>query len=220
MAPLPFLGKGDQRFGVVEGYQAPELAIRSGASWQRVNFWWNELQPTGPTEWKQNDTHVPLTAVDEALAAGQEVIGLVGNPPAWATRNGSVPANLELPLNAPNNHWARFLDRLMRTYQGRINTWIIWNEPDVPPPSPISTWAGSPQEYYVLLKTAYQVARAVSPETRVVFAGTTYWGDVWNNRKQFFERTLEQAQKDPTAPANGYYFDAVALHLYKSPYDI
>jgi len=219
-APLPFMGRGDHRFGVVEGYQAPELAIRSGASWQRANFWWNEFQPGGPNDWKETEAHVSLTAIDETLASGQEVVGLIGNPPAWATRNGSVPANLDRPLNDPANHWARFVDRLMRAYQGRVNTWIIWNEPDIPPDFSGSTWAGSPKEYYLLLKTAYQVAKAVSPEIRVLFAGTTYWGDVWNNRRLFVERTLEQAQSDPTAKANGFYFDALPLHLYNSPYDI
>ena len=42
------------RFGVVEGYKAPTALSQSGASWDRINFFWNSYQPTGPTEWLGN----------------------------------------------------------------------------------------------------------------------------------------------------------------------
>ena len=144
-------------------------------------------------------------------------MGLLGNPPAWATRNGSVPKNLSLPLDHPDNYWARFVGRIVGQYAGRIDDWIVWNEPDITPNAPGSTWAGDAEEYYQLLKVAWQAARAVNPHARIVFAGTTYWFDFSRGNRQFFERVLEAAARDPSAPAHGYYFDAVDLHLYSSP---
>jgi beta-glucosidase/6-phospho-beta-glucosidase/beta-galactosidase len=53
-------------------------------------------------------------------------------------------------------HWEAFVRRMAQHYRGRINHWIIWNEPDVwDQDHPGSTWAGSEEDYYRLLKTTY-----------------------------------------------------------------
>ena len=45
---------GSGHFGIDEGYQSSTAFSQSGASWDRVNFFWNSYQPTGPTEWLGN----------------------------------------------------------------------------------------------------------------------------------------------------------------------
>ena len=42
----------------------------------------------------------------------------------------SVPRNLDLPDDDPNNYWGRFVYETVRYYAGRIDEWIIWNEPE------------------------------------------------------------------------------------------
>ena len=57
--------------------------------------------------------------------------------PQWATstpntaRPTNVPANLYLPFDDPKNYWGQFMYRLAKRYAGQINTWIVWNEPDL-----------------------------------------------------------------------------------------
>ncbi|HLZ08060.1 MAG TPA: hypothetical protein VKT80_05685, partial [Chloroflexota bacterium] len=69
------------RFGVVEGYKAPAALNQSGASWDRINFFWNSYQPTGPTEWLGNANSTDADVARD-LAGGVDVVGVITNPPA------------------------------------------------------------------------------------------------------------------------------------------
>ena len=207
------------RFGVVEGYKAPTALSQSGASWDRINFFWNSYQPTGPTEWLGNANSTNADVARD-VASGIAVVGVITNPPAWATRNGSTPSTLDLPASDPNNYWAAFVRHLALDFNGQINEWIIWNEPDVPPGQPGSSWAGDEYEFYLLVKEANQAIRSVNPRARIVFPGTTYWSDIQAGRGLFLERVLQHAGRDPEAVPNGYFFDAVDIHIYSSPYQI
>ncbi len=207
-------------FGIDEGYRAPDLFDQSGATWDRIDFHWDAYQPNGPTDWLGNSESTDADIARD-LASGKSIVGVITNPPAWATRNGSVPLNLNLPVTDPQNYWASFVHRLASAYAGKIDSWIIWNEPDIDPGHPMSTWAGSEDEFYMLLKDADLAIKSANPGATVVFAGTTYWNDVLEGRKLFVERVLDAGTRiDPTAAANGYYFDAVDIHIYSSPYRI
>lgn len=213
----------DPRFGVIQAHESPEHARAAGVRWQRVYFFWNEIQPNSANDWNLNAYAARDQQLERDREVGIEIVGVIGNPPEWATRNLSVPSNLNLPTEDPANHWARFVERLAQTYAGRIDTWIIWNEPDIEPGRPYSTWAGSEDEYALLLKHAYLAIKKVNPRAKVLFAGTTYWADAHARRKLFFERVVEVIKRDPAAAANNYYFDAVPIHIYSTSstlYDI
>ncbi|MCL4544394.1 MAG: hypothetical protein M1118_07320 [Chloroflexi bacterium] len=209
----------DSRFGIVDAYQYPQQRAESGAGWERVEFWWNQIQPDSPTEFYPPQT-ISDAQLQTELSAGMLVVGLLGNPPQWATRDGSTPAHLYLPINDPQNYWAAFVRRMVETYQGRIDHWIIWNEPDIPPGQNGSTWAGTVAEYYQLVKVASEVAKVINPNEEIIVAGTTYWADVLNNRPLFIDRFASVAQNDPNGPSNGYFFDAVDMHIYSSAPDV
>src|SRR6185312_8962813 len=169
--PLAQSGAADDRFGLVDAYGYPEARAASGAKWERVNFWWNEIQPDSA------DEHLPPKTISDAqlqteLSAGMTVVGLLGNPPEWATRNGSTPANLYQPIDDPTNYWAAFVRYMVTTYSDRIHQWIIWNEPDIPQGMEGSTWAGTVEEYYQLVKVASEVAKSIDPSAQIVVAGT------------------------------------------------
>lgn len=211
--------QGQGRFGIVESYEAPNLAQAAGARWERICFWWNDIQPNGPQEWKTN-LILSDQKINSELQGGMNLVGLLGNPPKWATRNGSVPANLSGNIADPENYWARFVGEMVKRYAGRIDYWIIWNEPDIDAGESWSTWAGSEEEYYLLLKSAYLAAKAANPAAKIIFGGTTYWSDALAGRKLYLERVLERAALDPTAKENGYYFDIVDLHVYSKSSDM
>src|SRR5215216_2989674 len=51
--PLPPVTETDGRFGLVQGIQAPDLAIQAGARWDRVIFPWSLIQKDGPDSWNE-----------------------------------------------------------------------------------------------------------------------------------------------------------------------
>ncbi len=211
-------GPPDPRFGAIETYDAPSAATDLGAGWTRIPFRWAQMQPTGTHEWL-----APIS--DEALALelsqGRQPVGLVITTPNWATDTGigaGVPYGLRTGHNDPNNLWANFLRELVTTYAGRIDHWIIWNEPDVWDAGHAGyTWGGSVEDFLQLQRVAYLVIKAANPSATVIFSGTSYWWDVAFGRSLYFQQYLDALVKDLSAPGNNYYCDAVALHIYFRP---
>ena len=146
----------DPRFGAVEAFRAQPHANAAGVCWTRLVFWWSALQPDGPTSW--NPFYFPDDLLQSELDSGRQVVGLLINTPPWAGDGGpnSVPSGLDLPLDDPENHWAWFAGAMAERYKGRIDDWVIWNEPDIwDVASPTYTWSGSLEEFYRLQKVAY-----------------------------------------------------------------
>jgi hypothetical protein len=203
----------DPRFGVVEAFWDSTAAAEAGVAWERILFKWTELQPHGPDDW--NTLHVPDEWLQAAQVQGREVVGLLKNTPYWATDadpalEASPPRGLDLPVDDPGNLWAAFVRRAAAFYGPRgVHRWIIWNEPDIPPGTHGQEWAGDVQSYYRLLKVAYLAIKEADPEARVHLAGLTFWHD-----RDWLHKFLAVASADPEAPAHGYFFDAVSLHIY------
>ncbi|RLC62835.1 MAG: hypothetical protein DRI48_09105, partial [Chloroflexi bacterium] len=203
----------DYRFGVVEAYAAPAAATELGVGWTRVTFEWNRIQPNGPQEW--NVVPVSDEVLNNELAAGRQVVGLLITTPGWATdlgRGAGVPQGLYLPTDDPNNRWATFVRLIVSRYAGRIDHWTIWNEPEIPVGSPDMTWGGSIEDFLQLLRVAYTVAKEANPNAVIHLPAVTHWHD-----EHWFGRFLDALVADPNAAAHGYYFDVATLHLYHEP---
>jgi hypothetical protein len=211
-------GPPDRRFGAIETYDAPAAASELGAGWTRVPFLWAQMQPNGTHEW-----FAPIS--DEALALeisqGRQPVGLVITTPAWATDTSigpGVPYGLHLGHDDPNNLWANYLRQLVGAYAGRIDHWIIWNEPDVwQAEHPGYTWGGSVNDFLQLQRVAYLTIKQTNPAASVIFSGTSYWWDAAYGRDLYFRRYLDALVQDLGAAGNNYYCDAVALHVYFQP---
>jgi hypothetical protein len=211
----------DPWFGAVQSIAAPQAGINAGVKWQRLIFAWNQIQPDGPSDFKQGE--YSDAQIDAQIAQGMPVVGITLYTPGWAARDSqysgrSVPRNLELPVDNPQNYFAAYMKQLVAKYRGRIDTWIIYNEPDMySDPNNYLTFAGTPIDYYLLLKTAYLAAKSVNPNARIVMAGYTYWWDHENKRPLYFQRVLDAIGGDPTAAANNWFFDVVDVHAYANP---
>jgi hypothetical protein len=202
----------DARFGIVEAFVNPEAASEAGAGYTRIILRWDVIQPGGPADWKP--ANVPDPAVAAELAAGREVVAVLIGTPAWATAHPEHGARAVPDMF----HWEAFVRRMAQHYQGRIHHWIIWNEPDVwDVDHPGSTWAGSEEDYYRLLKTAYLAIKGADPEQTVTLAGMTYYWDWAHGRRRYLDRLLDVIAADPEAAEHGYYFDAALYHLYFNP---
>ncbi|MBK8904146.1 MAG: hypothetical protein IPM53_23405 [Anaerolineaceae bacterium] len=206
---LPAQAPVDYRFGVIESYQNPGEANALGAAWTRVRFQWAEVQAGGPGTWTAS---VSDGQINGEIGAGRTVVGLLIGIPDWA-REGNLPRGLHLPHTDPNNTWANFVREAVGRYNGRINHWIIWNEPDVNDPNaPGFTWGGSVQDFFQLQRTAYLAAKEVNPNATIHLSAFTHF---WN--PNYIYEFLDVVVADPSAPDNNYYFDALTAHLYFQP---
>ncbi len=217
----------DPRFGIDEG-EKNQASKDTGIGWERLTFSWSAIQPNGPTDFRADLVFTPQQLAAE-LNSGVQVVGLLEFTPPWAQSNPSdgqrsVPKNLNLAWDDPNNYWGQFTRQMAAHYAGAIDTWIIWNEPEIRPSDngngPAWTWAGGPEDYLQLLRVAYKNIKLANPSAKVIFAGTAYWADKNAGREQFFQRVLDAYKSDSTARDSNFYFDAVAFNIYRAPDDI
>jgi hypothetical protein len=229
IVPLPAWATLDEArvFGSTETFWQSRRAKLSGARWSRVVFFWSEIQPGGPRDWRAGH-YLRDKIIEAERRNGIELVGLLMNTPPWAASRRadgvrSVPAGLNLPVDHPQNAWAAFVRKMAADYRGRIDTWIIWNEPDIRlggPNEQYYSWAGSDEDYAQLLRVAHAAAKLGNPNARIVFASTTYWSDANAHQPLFLERVLSILARDPESRAKNFYFDAVGLNLYTSPDDL
>jgi hypothetical protein len=206
----------DPRFGLNQAWDDGATADLAGAGWSRLVFWWSAFQYGNREEW--HSTAVPDPWLEDELARGRELVGVVLSTPEWASTNGKasgVPKNLYLPWNHKDNFWGQFMKRLAAQYAGRVNTWIIGNEVDIAS-GQWHTWDGTVQDYVQLLKVAYQAIKAGNPHARVAHYGSPWWYD----HGEYLGRFLDLIAADPAAPANNYFFDIGNFHLYSRAADI
>jgi hypothetical protein len=210
-APLEEEAPVDPRFGIIEAFWEPDDAAELGVGWDRILFYWNEIQPTGPDDW--NTLHVLEEWLDDAREQDRMVMGLLKNTPAWATDGepfSGVPRGLYLPVDDPDNLWAGYIRKVVAYYAPLgVHHWIVWNEPEISPGVYGHEFSGTTQDYYQLLKVAYQVAKEHDPRAVIHLAGWSYWHD-----PNWLGDFLRVAATDPQGPDNNYFFDAITLHIY------
>ena len=117
--------------------------------------------PHSGTHYPADFTHLGLTLSADRLRAdvarGVRVAAVLQFTPGWAQSNPiagqrSVPKNLNLPFDDPANYWGQFVYQTVKFYSGRIDEWVIWNEPEFRPNEPDAgtgtyTWAGTDAQF-------------------------------------------------------------------------
>jgi len=212
--------QGDSFFGVVQAIHDPNRATDLGARWERLVAWWSTFQPNGPSDWSPG-AWFDKGLIETEHQRGIETVAVVLHTPGWAARDAtsgpaSAPRNLELPFDHPDNYWGQFAGRLAGEYAGLIDTWILWNEPDLYRET-YQNWAGTAQEFARMQIVGYLAIKRANPRAKVILSGTTYWWDLDNQRPLYLELVLQSLVADPGAALNQGYFDAVAVHQYSNP---
>jgi hypothetical protein len=180
------------------------LVKEAGFRWVKQEFAWREIEGAGPGVFNWTN---PDRVMDQIDAHGLNVIARIGVQPEWA--GGNYPQ-----VGPPDNYqdFANFLTALATRYQGRIDAYQIWNEPNLArewgdrPPNPVA--------YTQLLKVAYQAIKAADPKAYVISAGlapTTRWDDI-----AIPDTVFIQGMYDADAAP---YFDLLGAHGagYKAP---
>jgi hypothetical protein len=219
----------DTRFGIAEGFRNPSVMADIGAGWERLVLPWDQIQPDKPGDFSKLGQTLTRGQLQIELNRGTKVAGLFQFTPGWAASNPddgkrSVPKNLGLAFDDPNNYFAQYVYQTTKYYAGQIDQWILWNEPEFKPGDPGAggsfTWLGSDEEFAQLMKVGYLAVKKANPNATVSFPGTSYWVDVNSNRPMYYDRILSILAQDPNAAANNFYHDVVSLNLYRAPDDV
>ncbi len=157
----------------------------------RISFSWFEMEPEpGQYDFAFWDKVIPM-AVDEY---GLRLIPYVCYTPSWAS---SRPESDAVWTTPPKDlaAFGRFVRALVQRYKGRIHSWEIWNEPDIP-----EFWTGSTKQYAALLAEGSRAVRQADPAARVVLGGIA-------RRPEFLRELLRDEGVSPL-------IDVVNCHNY------
>jgi hypothetical protein len=219
----------DTRFGVAEGFRNPGVMTDMNVGWERLILPWDQIQPDTAGDWSHLGQSLTRSQLQIELNRGTAIAGLFQFTPAWAAANPadgkrSVPKNLGLAFDDPQNYFGQYVYQTSKYYAGQINQWIMWNEPEFKPTDVGAggsyTWLGSDEDFAQLMKVGYLAAKKGNPNAVVSFPGTSYWVDINSNRALFYDRILSILAQDPNAAANNFYHDVVSLNLYRAPDDV
>ena len=184
---LPTVAPADA-FGINEAFRAMSFGAVSGAGWTRYTVQWFNVQPA-PDELNRHYfyDHQGRSLLEMQVAAGMKVAAVVIGTPEWAAavpglKTGtSVPRGLNEPVFVddpegsgelvanPDNPWGAFMHWLAREYAGLLDTFVIWNEVEIPATGSnalYNTWAGTAAEYYRLLAVAHEAVLAANPSAK------------------------------------------------------
>jgi hypothetical protein len=221
VAVLPPVEPKDSRFGIVQAMHSPQLALNAGASWERIIFPWSLIQKESPNEW--NELYFTEQQIRAQQARGIEQVGVLIYTPHWAAPNPAVgkpvdiPRNLNLPYDHPDNYWGQFVRKIVARYQGVVDHWIVWNEPDLYDPVIRYTFSGSYEEYLQLLKVVYLNVKEINPRGKVILGGMAYWWDKEYGRTPYLLGLMEVLKTDRDREKYDNYFDILAVHTYGNP---
>ena len=140
----------------------------SGVRWLRFDVAAAEIEATqGGANWTKIDR-----VVTSARSAGLELLGIVTTLPAWSRPAGTI-WNYGPKTDAERAAFADFAARAATRYAGRINTWEVWNEPNLD-----QFWSPTPRasDYAALLKVAYPAIKKAVPSALVISGGTGWAG--------------------------------------------
>ncbi|MCS7050198.1 MAG: cellulase family glycosylhydrolase [Thermomicrobium sp.] len=196
-----------------------DMIAAAGFSYIRQPFFWYEIEPEPgvfwDTKWNVSTWEKYDRIVRLARERGLEIIARLDKPPRWA-REGQ-PMLDECPDGPPTRteDYARFVQAVVRRYQGQIRYVQIWNEPNLR-----NEWGCQPIDpvaFTRLLEVAYRAAKDADPNVLVLMPGlapTDQTGPENLSDLLFLER-MYQAGAAP-------YFDIASAMVYGygySPHD-
>ncbi|MFI5268371.1 MAG: transporter substrate-binding domain-containing protein [Chloroflexota bacterium] len=178
-----------------------EMVREMGASWDVEYFPWNYIQRSGPNDWDWS--HADLV-VNHARQQGLHLIVRFDGVPDWAR-----PELTGHSLLTPQHYadFARFVATFAARYRGKVDAYVIWNEPNVD-----YEWGyrkPDPAGYGELLRVVYPLAKQADPRAQVLAAALAP-NDEHSDKALSDLDYLQQLYDSGAKP----YFDGIAAHAY------
>lgn len=138
-----------------------ELLRASGIGVLRVSMGWDELEPQKDRyDFSFWDRFVDLAVREYRL----RLIPYIAYTPEW--NSNGAPQDFWKSPPRDVGEFGELMALLARRYQGRIESWELWNEPDNR-----DYWLGSTAEYARLLQAGASAVHEADPHAQVVFGG-------------------------------------------------
>lgn len=156
-----------QPFGFCHaGYSTAEweyqLLDEIGATWTRVDFSWQGIEPTeGVFEFTYWDRYV-----DNATARGVKIIAILDYGVGWLPDAHPGPGHYVAPANIP--YFLGYVNATVRRYKDRVAAFEIWNEPDSP-----GFWNGPREHFFQLFNETAALIHAIDPDVTIVGGSVT-----------------------------------------------
>jgi len=151
---IPYFHKKDNPAFWEEGKKRLEISKNLGIKYQRIDFWWDVIEPQkSKFRWD-----LPDRVVKEFKDANQEILPILCYSSAWS--NGVAPDN-----DDERKEFGEYVFQVINRYKNQIKYWEVWNEPNILPywsPRP------DPKLYTLLLKEAYRKAKEADPSCNIV----------------------------------------------------
>ncbi|HEY3332535.1 MAG TPA: sugar-binding protein [Capsulimonadaceae bacterium] len=153
-----------------------------GGKFERIAQQWCPPLPGGGYDWHYTDPYI-----NAAVDKGVETLYMLSAPFTADAQYRTMRDMAQHP-----QEWAAWVRLVAERYKGKVHYWEVLNEPN--------SHELTPDEYVVLLKTAYETLKAVDPTCKVVgICGTANFAD-WT--------------EDVLAAGGGKYLDIVTFHNY------
>jgi hypothetical protein len=187
----------------LDSYFASLAAL--GVSWVRFDMDWSAVQPSSATIYNWQG---PDRVAAEAARYRINVVGILTYAPLWALpANSTCTVDMHCPPADPAV-FAHFAAAAAARYKGTINTWEIWNEPNI-----AQFWypRADPSTYARYLEAADTAIKQIDPTATVLSGGLAAAADEGTSLSptSFLRALYASGAKN--------YFDAVALHPYSYP---
>lgn len=193
------------------------LSKNAGIQWVRQQVPWQDLHDrSGTIYWGELDN-----IVNDASAAGVNVMLNIVRAPAWATDNGSPG----LPARRHFSTFADFMGQMAARYRGRVQAYEIWNEQnracenggDCARDGGVGGQVAGADYYVDMLAAAYGAIKANDPMAIVVSGGPT---STETNRTDIALSDTEYIRQMALNPKFRANVDAIGVHpggQYNSP---
>jgi hypothetical protein len=180
---------------------ALSLLHETGCSFVVQLFDWSQIEPLpGEYFWEYPDSVVRACQHYEL-----KLVVRLDQPPEWALSSGEDG----LPIDV--DAYAAFVTRVAQRYRGRVEAYVIWNEPNL-----AQEWGGQPPDpagYAELLPPAYGAVKEGDPQALVVSAGlapTNRVDETAMDDRVYLEGVYEAGA--------GEFFDVLGAHPYGFAY--
>jgi hypothetical protein len=176
----------------------PSMPVPTWRLWDAdVN--WPDIEPNrGQWQFERLDRYVAL-----AQQHATSILLTLGGSPTWASARPRLASNYQPGFTAePSNmdDWRRFVKTVVSRYNGRIEAYEIWNEPNLK-----DFWSGTMDQMLALTKEASQIIHSVDPHAVVVSpSATADYGIPW--LAEFLKK------------GGGQLVDVIGFHFYVNPH--
>ena len=217
-------------FGIAEGIRNDRVMQETGATWERLVVSWSAAQPNGAGDLSRLGQVLPVAVIEAQVDRGVRIAGLVQFTPRWAQAN--PPAGRALTTQKPRAALRRSAE-LLRTLHVRARPGLRRSDRRVDHlerarvqtrrarrrrartrgSAPTSSTRSCSRSAIARSRPPTLTRWCPSPARRTGPTST-------RSATSIYERILAILERDSAARANGFYHDAVALNLYRTPDDI